>query len=221
MKRVSLITRIFLFIGFFALLILTVFLLQNRTENSNVVSSGDNGTPGQTPRIPGDEERKQEIENYKTKIADTALPSDTKELLEKRLAFAEKRATLMARPANPNPKDIVETADPTFSKGFEEADGIVVVPVPYSPMNYRIKNVWKGKIDQDKVLVYAGAITNDKDQGIVIIRYIKNNESYFFLSPSKSGILTITGYEGSILRLSSEQDDVFYFDVANGVYLEK
>lgn len=225
MKIRTLFAQATLWVGFAALIILALVLLGNGRFNPNsasMVYERSTPVPGQTNIPPGNERRKKDIEHLKTQIADPNMPQNSKEILKKDLKIVEREATMIAMPPNPHPTVVFNTLDPTKSLRYEEPDGIVVVPVGYSPQDVKIKNIWKGKHGNEKFMVYAGAWAKDLDQGLVIVRRVgKQNpdEGTFFPTPGKFGMMEIIGYDGVILQLKSEKGNILSFVVTNGIYL--
>ena len=185
MKKIAIISLIAVFAGLLALIIFAVGLpRKNEVSSTSTTATVPVATitrpaPNRTPASPGEVRRQQEIDRIKARLAEKDLRPDTRKRLTEDLAFAEKQATLLAFSPNPHPIDIVETVDPIAARGIEVPDGIVVVAVPFHPSSYLINTIWKGNNGKEKVLVYAGVVSKDKNQGIMIVRLMKTSEDFY------------------------------------------
>jgi len=69
-------------------------------------------------------------------------------------------------------------------------------------------------IDGKYVLVFAGTLASDPEQGVVIVLVESPRQYRQYLTPTKSGAISITGAEGLRLVIrSSNNNETYYFDV--------
>jgi len=86
-------------------------------------------------------------------------------------------------------------------------------------------NGWITEANDEDIWASAGAYTKDTEQGVVLIRRFNAKgrgikSSSIIETPEKVGAVKITGYEGLILTLTSENGDVFKFDVASEKFVD-
>lgn len=73
---------------------------------------------------------------------------------------------------------------------------------------------WVGKVDNVYNIFYTGALKEDPLQGVIYV-FPENIGSWLkFLTPNKSGAVTISKDDGNRLFLMSGKGEIFYFDVA-------
>jgi hypothetical protein len=106
-------------------------------------------------------------------------------------------------------------APPTFEFEGQRETGIIQYPsVPFPSTEYRITNAWQDIVDGNYVLVFAGSLANDPEQGVVIVLLESPRQHRQYLTPTKSGVISIIGVEGLRLILcSSDNNETYYFDV--------
>ena len=165
-----------------------------------------------------------EINTYREMLNDDRpLDEQMRQSLEEKLAMAERRATQMAPgqpPRNPDqtPVLIPVVTDPPFPTGiFEGGAGA------FRPSQARIQNRWQGIVNGDYAVVFAGALANDPEQGIVYIQWMsfdrRSTTWGYYPTPEKSGSVRIVQAEGARLILTSDDGKTFYFDVPVQVYV--
>lgn len=93
---------------------------------------------------------------------------------------------------------------------------------------YRITNYWYGNVGKKRVSVYAGSVVddyakgtwNDPEQGVVILYgkdakdVAKSKDKNEYLTPTRTGRLSVKSYNGTCLRLVSTNSTAYTFDVA-------
>lgn len=103
----------------------------------------------------------------------------------------------------------IETENPNSDRLM----GIIDYPsVPFSTMEVLIENAWQGKINNEFVLVFAGATRFDPQKGVLIVATEHPlNFNYIYLSGT--GSMKITGFNGLQLIIQSKTKGIVYFDV--------
>jgi hypothetical protein len=195
---------VFLFIG-------GIFLLQL----VRAVSTSGQPLPAETDSYVVD--LLNEINTYREWLKGT-MSEQNRWAIERHLAYAEYEATrqanMMLMTADPNktPELPPPITDEPFPTGIFEGQG-----QEYKPSVARINNRWQGIVDGEYVTIWAGAPTNDLEQGILFIwrTYAKREHSRGarYLTPEKAGSIRIVDVQANRLILSTEDGDVFYFDV--------
>jgi len=146
------------------------------------------------------------------------LDTETRKSLEAKLQILYSQATqqaigiqqLTAMPANG--KTFVP---PTFEFKGQRETGIIQYPsVPFPSTEYKITNAWQDMVDGKYVLVFAGTLANDPEQGVVIVLVESPRQYRQYLTPTKSGAISITDAKGLRLVIrSSDNNEIYYFDV--------
>lgn len=147
----------------------------------------------------------------------TAQERSEKQMIEERQAVAVAQAPR----ATKDPVGLRPSATPDS----EWPSGIFEGRQPPFPSSYvRISNHWQSLLDGVYVQVYAGALTSDPDQGLVItVRTSRQgaplgNQTVF--APRRGGALRIDSAVGSELRLISAAGDTYTFDARAARYLD-
>jgi hypothetical protein len=99
--------------------------------------------------------------------------------------------------AEPGPTGIVEGADAGFS-----------------PLVYSIQNRWYGTLNGHLIGVYAGALADDGDRGMVyVIQWLDPRLEHRYLTPLRAGPVHVVAEQNLRLTLVSTNGTTFYFDV--------
>ena len=106
-------------------------------------------------------------------------------------------------------------APPTFEIKGQRATGIIQYPsVPFSSMDYRITNAWQDLVNGEYILVFVGTLASDPEQGVVIVMVDPPRHTRQYLTPTRSGAISITDVVGLRLVIrSSSTGEIYYFDV--------
>lgn len=87
----------------------------------------------------------------------------------------------------------------------------------------KIENHWRGVVNGQDVIVFAGAWANHPDQGfIAVLGNARSNRPLMgnFPSPTRSGALRIVDFKGSRLVIQqANSDELLYFDVPTLMYV--
>jgi hypothetical protein len=92
---------------------------------------------------------------------------------------------------------------------------------PFPASSYTFVNQWQAQVGQQWVQVYAGMLTADPSQGVVVVRrstldWSASEPPQVLRAPLRSGALQITGAGGTRLSLQSSQGIRYTLDAAGG-----
>lgn len=104
---------------------------------------------------------------------------------------------------------------PTYQPKDQRITGIIQYPsVPFSSTEFKITNAWQEFVNGNYILVFAGVLATDPEQGLVLV--IVDNPFHMeqYLAPSKSGeIQIIDAVDFRLILRSLETNEIYYFDV--------
>ncbi|CCQ95361.1 exported hypothetical protein [[Clostridium] ultunense Esp] len=149
------------------------------------------------------------------------LPKEKREILERleakhqQFLNVKEKVDKEGRPA-PKPPEPIKTE---ILDHFED-------PIDKKEINF--VNGWisetKGQMKGRVVEVGVGALTNDKTQGVVLMRIWKYPsgllEGHQYLTPEKRGAVKVVDYEGLDLILEAEDGFKWKFNVPSGKFTE-
>jgi hypothetical protein len=95
-------------------------------------------------------------------------------------------------------------------------DGIDNQPIYplFSYRQFRLTNAWRKTVENHLTyLVYAGALQDDRSQGIVYMEVPGTAAFQEFLTPTREGALKIIGEEKYVLTMVAESGTIYSFDV--------
>jgi len=100
------------------------------------------------------------------------------------------------------------------------------IPAPFRASELMINNAWQQDFGGNHVQVYAGHITEDAEQGLVVIRTTDVNDMEQvtverFPTPVKAGSLTVVAEKNHKLTLQAANGTTFEFDVNKKEYTQK
>lgn len=102
----------------------------------------------------------------------------------------------------------------------ERLMGIIDNPsVPFSPMEVLIENAWQSQINNEFVLVFAGATRADPEKGVLIIA-TEHPLNFKFVYLPGTGSIKIIDFKGSQLVIQSKSKETIYFDVPGQVTIK-
>ena len=175
-----------------------------------------------TPSIRYIASLEDEIKTYR-EMLNGALDEQTRRSIEEKLAMAERVATEQAKgqPAPKNPDqtpELIPVKDPIFQPGiFEGQAG------EFKPSQAKIQNRWQGIVNGDYVIVFAGSLGSDSEQGIIYVQQISSNKRSTtwtsYPTPERRGSVRIVQAEIFRLVLDTGNGNTFYFDVPAQRYL--
>jgi hypothetical protein len=162
-----------------------------------------------------------EIDALEQQLKRTDLGSEERKSLEAKLQALYYQSTLAAEGIRqltemPTQAEIARKmmANPTLIVDEERMTGIIEnPPVPFSRSKYIINNAWQELVDGRYVIVYAGSLTKDPTQGVLLVYVDSDHSISEYLTPNKSGPLRISKVEGFRLVLQTENKSELYFDV--------
>jgi len=130
------------------------------------------------------------------------------------------RAAALRAPRPPQPRNATfpPPEKPEFALGILELHQSI-----FPPAVYLIENQWWGRLRGQPVGVYAGSVTADPRQGLVIlVRPNPEDPGLSYLEPPSvyrtqewNGALRITGATGNILAIASAEGATYTFDVSS------
>lgn len=146
------------------------------------------------------------------------LDVETRKSLEAKLQILYSQATQQAigmQQMTAVPANGKTFVPPTFEFKGQRDTGIIQYPsVPFPSTEYKITNAWQEMVDGKYVLVFAGTLVNDPEQGVVIVLLESPRQYRQYSTPTKSGAISITDAKGLRLIIrSSDNNRVYYFDV--------
>lgn len=159
----------------------------------------------------------KEIRYYQYVLEGDLSPRMRKSV-EYKLAYAEAEATrqsIITRVTkDPNTTiEIIWLTDPPFQTGIFEFQGAEI-----KPSVAKINNRWHGIVNDEYVIVFAGALAKDKEQGVVYVWRMykdKGTRSWITcLTLQRVGSVRIIEVRENRLILNTEAGDVLYFDVS-------
>jgi len=104
---------------------------------------------------------------------------------------------------------------PTFEFKEQRKTGIIQYPpVAFSSSEFIITSAWQDLVNGKYVLVFAGTLGSDPEQGVVIVMLESPRQTREYLTPTKSGAISITDVKGLRLVIRSlDNSEIYYFDV--------
>ena len=161
------------------------------------------------------------IEKFEKELDNPNLSMDDRLSLEIKLKIAKLEATRQAYRFvdKRTPIDIPRgTMTPlssspaaTLADGIDN-DPLVPRPLPRYEKSSKILNAWRKHTPDHYYLVYAGCITDDPKQGMVLVFQPSILSFNQYLTPKKSGAVRIIEEHGFYLVLRAENGDIYYFD---------
>jgi hypothetical protein len=148
------------------------------------------------------------------------VEGEARQSLEEKLEIVERESQARAlAQALDIPKPLgAAAAAPTAAPEVERPAGIFEdVQGPFSSQELVVANAWQGQIDGEWVQVYAGALTDDPTQGVVVVLVAGQPGAASgsqHLTPAKAGAVRIVAAEGTRLTLEAADGTRFTFDAA-------
>jgi hypothetical protein len=177
-------------------------------------------TPGK-PDCQPDDWRCKEIYRLEEALAKNKLSNDMKRNLTAKLQALYHEATFQAEGIRrltemPTEAELargqLRTPKVTM-KPKDRLTGIIERPAVALSQAFIINNAWQELIDSHYITVFAGALSNDPDQGVLVIYDDSNDKYTIYTSPSKDGSFRIVAAENFHLTLETTKQTKVYFDV--------
>ena len=103
-------------------------------------------------------------------------------------------------------------------KPLERLTGIIERPAVPLTQAFTITNAWQEIVDGRYIIVFAGALSDDPDQGVLIINDDLNDKYTIYTSPSKDGSLRIIAEDNFYLTLETTNKTKVYFDILHPTF---
>lgn len=204
------------FFAIIVIILLTFVMIYASTHlvNAKKLTQGDL-RPTETKRVDG------EIAYFLELINNEELNPDRRATLERRLEGLYYEATLVEKAKKvtpPTPHGPNYTPQVTLEGLIIQPTGLLEHPAIWGQDSIHIENAWVALIDNEYILVSAGCLKSDPDQGVVT--YEKKNSGRFVVKTTKkSGCISfIEGKDkektkAGKLTLKSKKGEHFFFDV--------
>lgn len=144
----------------------------------------------------------------------------TKQAYEDRYAAARATARGQDHSQSIPPPHMPTHAPVLPGQRTQAGDGTIIETglAPYPGSSYRFENRWVMETPARTIIVYAGALTPDPAQGVVVVDSSPRGVGGRYPTPTKSGSVHITGADGQRLTLAAADGTTFVFDVAARVF---
>ena len=166
-----------------------------------------------------------EIKWFQDQLQTPDLSDEARNLIEAKLNIVSRMATQRAggqtrRPTPTRPVSMPETpANQVF--GMKLPDGIDDHPsAPFSESVVTVLNSWRKTTDDRYYLVYAGFLTQDTQQGAILVFHPSVNHFQQYNTPDNSGGVRVVEEKGTTIILQSTQGTLFYFDAAKEQFVD-
>ncbi|CCQ96147.1 exported hypothetical protein [[Clostridium] ultunense Esp] len=95
--------------------------------------------------------------------------------------------------------------------------GIMDAEAPPGVHDMKVQNIWRGTVSNKKISLYAGHKFADKNQGVVLLDVMDENDKGIlfkqFKTPTPSGSVKVIGEAGERITLQSSDGTTFIFNV--------
>jgi hypothetical protein len=99
--------------------------------------------------------------------------------------------------------------------------GIIDSPsVPFPSMVYMINNAWQDNYKGGFIIVYAGSMTLDGMQGVLLVFDEGTGKTIVQLTPIRNGELTIKDYQNGRLIITTSTNYQYYFDISSLTFVD-
>ncbi len=182
-------------------------------------------TPGKSDCQP-DDWRCKEIVRLEETLAKNKLSNDMRKSLTAKLralyyestsqAEGIKRLTEMPTEAELARRQL--RTPKVTKKPIERLTGIIERPAVALSHAFIINNAWQELVDGRYITVFAGALSEDPDQGILVVYDDSSDKYTIYASPSKDGSFRIVAAENFHLTLETTKKLDVYFDVLHPAF---
>lgn len=154
---------------------------------------------------------------YQEELQRTDLPSDTRNLIDEKLKTILLLATQRAEGKVSNPtRQVSLRATPTVEvASIKLPDGIDNHPsIPISESVVTVLNSWRKTTDDRYYLVYAGFLSQDSQQGAILVLQPSTHDFTQYNTPDNSGGVRVVEEKANIIVLQSDKGVLlYYFDL--------
>ena len=164
-----------------------------------------------------------QIQAYQAELQRTDLSSETRNLIEEKFNTISMMATQRVDgKASQLPRQVSQQATPTLEvASIKLPDGIDNHPsIPFSESVVTILNSWRKTTNDHYYLVYAGFLTQDSQQGAILVHHPSTHDFKQYNIPDHSGGVKIVNEKGTIIMLQSFKGNLFYFDVVREQFVD-
>lgn len=104
--------------------------------------------------------------------------------------------------------------------------GLVNAPSPLPGAEFLPQNAWWSPVGSEAITAWAGAVTGDPPQGVVVVMSQPLNDPtqtgpttlHEYVTPTRDGSVRIVSAQGTTLTLVAADGTTFAFDAATGLY---
>ncbi len=164
-----------------------------------------------------------QIKAYQEELQRTDLSSETRNLIEEKLNTISILATQRAEGKARQPtRQVSMLATSTIEvASIKLPDGIDDHPsVPFSESIVTVLNSWRKTTNDRYYLVYAGYLTQDSQQGAILVLHQSTHDFKQYNTPDSSGGVRVIEEKGTVIILQSDKGTLFYFDVAKEQFVD-
>lgn len=164
-----------------------------------------------------------QIEYLLDELKRTDLTDETRRLEEEKLNTLVRMATQRAHGMQNQPARQGNVTPPTIQvAGMRLPDGIDNHPsVPFSEDLVKVVNSWRKTTPERTYLVFAGYLTKDPEQGALLVFRPDTHNFTPYLTPGRSGEVSVIEEKGFVIVLKSRRGDVYYFNVAQEYFIDE
>jgi len=130
-----------------------------------------------------------------------------------------RQSKLHEAPPNPNgqpPAELATPPEPEWRTGIIEDHA-----APFPGSMFRLENQWQQVAGARHLNVYAGALGEDPQQGVLIVQttpvadLANPSAPVFVQTPTRAGALRIVSENGTVLTVRAEDGSTYLFDAAS------
>jgi hypothetical protein len=164
-----------------------------------------------------------QIKAYQEELQRADLTSETRALIEKKLNTISMMATQRADGKSLQPTRYAqEQATPTLLiDSVRLPDGIDNHPsVPFSESTVTVINSWRKTTNERYYLVFAGYLTQDPQQGAILVLHPRTHDFKHYETPNPYGGVKVIEEIGTTIVLESTDGVLFYFDAESERFVD-
>jgi hypothetical protein len=196
-------------VSIFALFVFGVFVLAKSTQ------------AGREPPLPEANSYAPLINSLEQELSKNDLSPEAKKDILGRIDLLGKLATQQAegyKNSAPRDSSVMPTNLPQTNGKIP--DGIEANPsAPFRQTDIIVSNAWRKTFKDIHYLIYAGRLSNDSKQGVVMVFHSDTNNFVIYRTPEIAGNVSIISEKDLVLELNSESGAIFYFTVVQEAYI--